>query len=329
MFRVLPANVGASDSSDLSDLVQFDPLSASPLAWLAVATLVMYLIGAITLWVQGKRWGIGSTLSFVAGCTLWFAATGLSLNAYAGELVSVLLFQHITLMVAVPPLLLMGAPGRLLLRTTPRQGIGRPVLRVALTGQRSRISYALLHPAVAIVVAGLAFPALYFTDAVSWILAVPGGHLILLTLLFVSGVIAAAPLWSLDQLPRTPSYVVRLIDVVIEIQIHALFGLILLRAGGALFSWYSDEPEEWGITRALDQAIGGGLVWSYGELPLLIVLIVTLSKWRTSDLRAARHRQPQEDADLDEYNAYLAAVAAREGQPQFQSQPTPNRETQP
>lgn len=311
---VTPANPAATANLDLTDLVQFDVASASPLAWVAVACLAAYLTGAISLWWARSRWSIPATISFTLGTLVWFASTGLSLNAYAGDLVSVLLFQQITLLVVVPPLLLMGSPGRLLLRATPHRGLGAPLLRAGLASYRSRAAHALLHPGVAIIVAAVAFPGLYFSDAISWVLAVPGGHLILLTLLLAFGVIAAAPLWALDPMPRKPSYVVRLIDVLIEIQIHALFGLMLLRAGGAMFSWYADEPTAWGITRELDQAIGGSLAWSYGELPLLIVLIVTLSKWRKSDIRSAPRRRPQEDADLDEYNKYLAAMAERTAQ---------------
>ncbi|GAA1625967.1 cytochrome c oxidase assembly protein [Leucobacter chromiireducens] len=308
----------ASERYELTTLFAFDASSASPLSWVALACALLYLAGALSLWRARKRWSVLSTLSFLLGCLIWWAATGLRGNAFAEDLVSVLLFQQITLLVAVPPLLLMGAPGRLILRAVPRAGWGRPIRRLALAGYRSRTAHALLHPGVAILVAGIAFPGLYFTDALSWVLALPGGHLLLLTLFLVFGIIAGAPLWSLDPLPRRPSFVVRLIDVLIEIQIHALFGLILLRSGGAMFQWYAQDPEGWGISRALDQAIGGGLVWSYGELPLLLVLIVTLSKWRTSDIRRATRRQPQEDADLDEYNAYLAQVAERDRRPHTQ-----------
>lgn len=287
-------------------LFQLDVLRISPLAWISVLVLVAYLTGAISLWRRGRGWPVANACSFIVGCVAWFAVTGLSANAYAGELVSVLLFQQITLLVVVPPFLLMGSPGRLVLRATPRRGLGRTVLRVALGAYRSRAAQVLLHPVVAIVVAVLAFPTLYFTDAVSWIMATPGGHLALLAWFLMFGVIGGAPLWALDPLPRSPSFTVRIIDVLIEIQIHAIFGLMLLRSTGPMFQWYADDPTQWGITRALDQAIGGGMVWSYGELPLILVLIVTISKWRKSDIRRAKQRQPQEDADLDAYNQYLA-----------------------
>lgn len=216
------------------------------------------------------------------------------------------------LMVVAPPFLLMGSPGRLLLRATPRRGLGRPVMRAALSAYRSRTAQVLLHPATVIVIAVVAFPTLYFTDTLSWFLELPSGHLILLTLFLAFGMIGGAPLWSLDSLPRAPPFVVRIVDVFLELQIHAIFGLVLLRITEPMFRWYATDPESWGISRALDQGIAGGLIWSYGELPLIIVLIVTISKWRTSDLRQAKRREAQEDAELHAYNAYLAAKFGKE-----------------
>lgn len=296
-----------------ADLFVFDPLRASPLAWVALIVCAAYLTGAISLWRRGRRWSPVRALSFVLACALWFGATALGVHAQASVLVSALLFQQLTLMVVAPPLLLMGSPGRLLLRAVPHRGIGRPALRLALGGARSGFAKVLLHPAAAIVIAALAFPALYFTDAVSGILALPGGHELLLALFLLIGGIAAAPLWSLDPLPRAPSYGARLADVVIEIQIHAVFGLVMLLSAAPLFRAYAGDPIGWGISRSIDQAIAGGLAWSYGELPLLIVLIVTLSKWRRSELRTARHREAAEDAELARYNAQLAARHRADG----------------
>ncbi len=290
----------------LADLVGFEPAVASPLAWLAIPVLAAYLLGVLRLRAQGRRWPVMRSISFALGCLVWFLACGLAVNGAAAELVSALLFQQITLMVVVPPLLLMGGPGSLVLRATPHRGPGRWLLRAALGGARSRTARVLLHPATAIVIALLAFPALYLSDAISALLAVPGGHTIALAVFLGAGVVAAGPLWAIDPLPRTPSYVVRLIDVLIEIQIHAIFGLILLLSTGPMFRWFAVDPGAWGITRALDQAIAGGLIWSYGELPLLLVLIVTLSKWRRSDQRRSKRRRAEEDAELDAYNAVLA-----------------------
>ncbi|UTX54680.1 cytochrome c oxidase assembly protein [Leucobacter aridicollis] len=290
-------------------MLVLDLTRISPLGWLAVVCLLAYLAGAISLWARGRRWSVLGTISFVLGCLAWFAATGLAVNDYAGELITALVFQIITLLVAVPPLLLMGSPGRLLLRATPHRGVGILALRAAIAAQRSRAARVLLHPVVAILVAIIALPGLFFTDAISWVMALPGGHQALLALMLVFGVIGGAPLWALDPLPRKPSFGVRLAGAFLELQIHALFGLVLLKNASGMLSLYSGEPVGWGVSRALDQSLSGSLVWTYGQLPLIIVLIITLSKWRRSDIRGARHRQDAEDEALDAYNAYLAQTA--------------------
>lgn len=307
-LTVLPA-VGPARMFDVGDFLSVDIATMSPLAWGSVLVLVAYLASVITLIRKGERWGFGATLSFVMGCAAWFVVTGTATHTHADTLVSALIFQQLTLMVVAPPLLLLGSPGRLLLKATPHRGLGRWVLRAALGAYRSRAAYVLLHPLVVVIVPLILFPALYLTDAVSLVLAVPGGHSFLLTVFLVFGTIAAAPLWARDPMPRTPSYAVRLVEVFVEIQIHAIFGLMLILGDGTMFSWFAGDPVGWDLTRAADESIGGTLAWSYGELPLIIVLAVTLSKWRNRDMKTASRRQDEEDAALDEYNAYLAAQA--------------------
>lgn len=148
---------------EIADLLSFRNAATSPLAWLAVLLLAAYLAGAIRLWRAGRGWSILKSVSFALGCMLLFSVTGSSTSEYARELVSVLIFQQVTVMVFVPPLLLIGAPGRLLLRATPHVGAGRIVLRTALSAYRSKLAYALLNPGVAIVIPIIVFPAFYFT----------------------------------------------------------------------------------------------------------------------------------------------------------------------
>ncbi|EED6225861.1 cytochrome c oxidase assembly protein, partial [Salmonella enterica subsp. enterica serovar Haifa] len=105
------------------------------------------------------------------------------------------------------------------------------------------------------------------------------------------------------------SYAARLIDVIAEIQIHAVFGLILLLSSTPLFVAFTNPTIGWPIDPLRDQAIAGTLAWTYAELPLLIVLIVTLSRWRSRDLTLADRRRDQDDAEREEYNAYLATLS--------------------
>lgn len=296
-------------------LLTVTPLSASTLALVAALLAGMYVWGACLLWHQKRRWSVPRTLSFLLGCVLVFLVSSLGLNRYGDELLSVLIFQQITLMTVVPPLLIVGSPGRLLLRSTPHHGVGKMVLRVAHGGLRSRTARLALHPVVAILVAITLYPALYLTDFVSTIIVLSPGHELLLLVFLGAGIIAGVPLWSSDPLPRAPSYGARFADVIIEIQTHAIFGLILISVSTPLFSVFADPPLDWGVDPLRDQAIAGTLTWSYAELPLFIVLMITLVRWRNRDNRKARLRQPREDVELEQYNQYLASLDQNSDRP--------------
>lgn len=290
-----------------SDWFHFDLSGASPLV--AVTALLLctwYLRGAIWLWARGRRWPAPRTIAFVLGCALMFVIATFGVNRYASISLTALMFQQITAMTVIPPLLIAGSPGRLLLRSTPHHGIGRRVLQAAHAGLRSRWARALLHPLMPIAIAVAVFPALYLTDLVSTVMTTRVGAALLLAFFLVAGIVAGVPLWSPDPLPRTPSFPARLVDIFVEIQIHAILGLILIRAGTPLFGAYS-TPQQ-GVDPAYDQAVAGMLLWTYGELPLLIVLVACLSRWHSRDRGHARVNESREDAELEEYNAYLEQI---------------------
>lgn len=289
------------------DWFRFDPTGASPIV--AVAALLLcgwYLCGAIWMWTHGRRWAIPRTIAFVLGCALMFVIATFGVNRYASVSLTALMFQQITAITVIPPLLIAGSPGRLLLRSTPHHGAGRLVLRAAHAGLRSRWARALLHPLMPIAIALAVFPALYLTDLISLVMATRVGADLLLAFFLIAGIVAAVPLWSSDPLPRAPSFPARLVDIFVEIQIHAVLGLILIRAGTPLFAAYT-TPQQ-GVDPAYDQAIAGMLLWTYAELPLLIVLIVCLSRWHSRDRRRARVNESSEDAELVAYNAYLEQI---------------------
>ncbi|WP_235282440.1 cytochrome c oxidase assembly protein [Microbacterium sp. SA39] len=291
----------------VGDMLRIDLTVASPLALVGAFAAIVYLSGDLRMRVLRRRWHPMRTVSFVLGCATLIYVTSAAGNGQADVLVSVLVFQQITLMTVIPPLLLLGSPGTLLLRATPHRGVGRVVLRAAHGARRAPLARALLHPLVAPTVVIALFPGLYFTDLVSAVIGLPFGHELLLAVFLLAGIIAGAPLWSNDPLPRSPSYVARLADVVVEIQVHAAFGLVLLLSGSALFSAYSQTPFP-DVPATVDQSIAGMLVWTYGELPLLIVLVVTLSRWRSRDIRLSRRNDVQEEVERQRYNDYLASL---------------------
>jgi cytochrome c oxidase assembly factor CtaG len=61
--------------------------------------------------------------------------------------------------------------------------------------------------------------------------------------------------------------------------------------------------------------VAGGIAWSFGELPTVLVLVVVLVSWAGSDERRARAQdraaERTGDAELAAYNARLRELAQR------------------
>lgn len=275
-----------------------------------------YVVGVVRRRRRGQRWPLGRTLAFLSGCTVLLAVTGTGIEGYGYEMFSVFMFQQLTLMMVVAPLLVLGRPGTLLLHTTPHRGPGRVALVIARRALRAPVAAAAVHPAVTVPLFLLAFYGLYLTDAAGVLLSSWWGHTGLEVALLVAGVLFAAPVLSRDPLPRRQSQAGRALDVAVEMPLHAFFGVVLMMATTPVVAAFGHPPPGWGVDLVADQQTAGALAWSYGELPTLIVLLIVLSRWRRAEEASteARDRRADRegDAELEAYNAYLAGLADRD-----------------
>lgn len=292
------------------------PLPFPLLPLIAAALAVVYLVGAIRMWTRGRRWPIWRTVSFLLGCVSLAAVTGLGVEAYGYALFSVFMFQQLTLMMAIPPLLVLGSPGTLLLRATPHHGAGRIVLQIAHAGLRSRFARWLLSPWIALPLYLFAFYGLYLADFADLILALPGGHLGLEVGFLIAGILFTIPVLSSDPLPVHLNHAGRALDVFAEAALHAFFGVFLMIAASLLIDNFAASSLALGVDPLVDQRIAGGLAWSYGEAPTLLMLLFVMHRWyrddTTRDAAAARYADTHGDPDLDAYNAYLETLRKRD-----------------
>ncbi|MET3768811.1 putative membrane protein [Marisediminicola sp. UYEF4] len=310
-------------------VAQFLALDAQPLPILpiiGVVLAILYLLGAIRLWATGRPWSAGRTVTFLLGCLVIVLVTGLGVEGYGYVMLSVFMFQQLTLMILVPPLLVLGSPGTLLFRATPHSGWGRGVLRLALYGLRGRVGRWMLHPAFTVPLFLLLFYGLYLAGLADLILALPFGHIGLEVAFLVAGMLFTLPILSSDPLPIRMSYPARAIDVTAEVALHAFFGVFLMMSPTLLLDSFANPPAALGIDPLADQAIAGGLAWSYGEGPNVLMLLYILHRWfrddtskaAAADVRVARYGNP----DLDAYNEYLAQLRQRDENPPRRDAPT-------
>jgi putative copper resistance protein D len=97
---------------------------------------------------------------------------------------------------------------------------------------------------------------------------------------------------------------------------HAFFGLSIMVGSGLLLAdWYGAMG--WGTDALADQQLGGGIAWSIGEIPTVALAITVAIQWARSDAKETKRRDRHADrtgeAELEAYNAQLAAIAARDG----------------
>lgn len=303
-----------SDPPSLLGMLQPELHTVPVMAVGAILLAAVYLVAATRLWRDGVRWSVTRTILFLIGCGMVVVVTGTEIDFYGTALFSVFMFQQLTLMIAVPPLLVWGSPGRLLLKATPHSGVGRPIQRLALVSLRSRWARLLLHPAVTIPLFLMSYYGLYFTGIADAMLQRDGGHVVLETAFLAAGVLFHIPVLSDGPLPGRQGHAARLLDVFVEIALHAFFGVIIMMSSRVLLAAFASPPAEWGIDPLADQGVAGGLAWGYGEGPTVLILLVLLHRWFRDDTRLTAARDARIDRDgnpeLDAYNAYLAELDA-------------------
>ncbi|MGH1526466.1 cytochrome c oxidase assembly protein [Leifsonia sp. L25] len=89
---------------------------------MGVVLALAYLCGVWRLLRLRLAWPWWRTTLFLTGCGVLVALTGTGLEGYGYRMFSVFMFQQLTLMMAIPPLLILGAPGKLLLKAAPSEG---------------------------------------------------------------------------------------------------------------------------------------------------------------------------------------------------------------
>lgn len=99
-----------------------------------------------------------------------------------------------------------------------------------------------------------------------------------------------------------------------SLPLHAFFGVVLMGTQKVLAGdFYRSLDLPWHTDLLADQRLGGGIAWSTGEVPLVLVMLALLIQWRRSDNRTAkrldRAADRDEDAELAAYNNMLAKLS--------------------
>ncbi|WP_040167629.1 cytochrome c oxidase assembly protein [Microbacterium gorillae] len=290
------------------------------LLWLVAVGFgaVFYIVGLRRLSARGDRWPVHRTVFWLAGLALLLWVTCGPMAAYGDYLFSIHMLGHMLLTMAVPLCLVSGAPVTLALRAIRKRTDGtRGGREWILWAVHSPYSRVVTHPVVAAVVYVASLWIFYFTDLFRWSVYDHLGHEWMIIHFLITGYLFMLSLVGIDPVPKRMPYPGRLITLIAAAAIHAFFGVALMMQTGLMLpEWFGAMARPWGPTPMEDQYIGGGIAWSIGEIPNLIVAITLAIQWSRSDERAQRsrdrHADRTGDTELAEYNAKLAALAERD-----------------
>ena len=280
--------------------------------------IFLYLAGVWRLRRRGDAWPVYRAVLWVAGLALLFWVTCGPVNAYQDYLFSIHMMGHMLLTMAIPLLLVAGAPVTLAARAIAKRDDGtRGGREWILWAVHSPVSRVLTNPFVA---GGLFVGSLwifYFTDLFRWSLYDHLGHEWMTAHFLITGYLFVLTLIGIDPVPYRLPYAGRLVLLIAVMAIHAFFGIAIMSQSGLMVAeWFGAMGRTWGPTPLEDQYIGGGVAWSIGELPTLVLAITVAIQWSRDDdraqKRADRHADRTGDAELEAYNAQLAELAERD-----------------
>ncbi|WAC66946.1 cytochrome c oxidase assembly protein [Agrococcus sp. SL85] len=295
----------------LLDTWAIDPL------WLVVAALLgfFYLAGVVRLARRGDRWPVGRTVSWMAGVLLLAWCTNGALNLYQEYQFSYHMLVHMLLGMAVPVLLVPGAPITLALRAIAKRGDGtRGGREWILAIVHSKYLQVVGHPLVSAGIFVVSLWVFYYTPLFEWSMRDHLGHVWMVIHFVGSGYLFVQAIIGIDPGPARPAFPLRIVLLLGSMVFHAFFGLTLMTGETLLVAdWFGAMGN--GVDALHDQQVGGGIAWSIGEVPTVALAITTVVLWARSDRRERTRIDRAADrdggAELAAYNDMLERMGKR------------------
>lgn len=280
--------------------------------------IFFYLAGVVRLHRRGDRWPALRTVSWIAGILLLCYITSGGVNVYEKYLFSAHMLAHMTLTMMVPMLLVPGAPVTLAMRAVHKRTDGsRGPREWILLAVHSWVAKILANPIVAALLFVSSLWMFYYTPLFRWATVDHIGHEWMIIHFVIVGYLFVQSIMGIDPVPYRLPYPFRLVLLLGTMGFHAWFGVSLMTTHSLLLAdWYGAMGRLWGALPIVDQQTGGGIAWSIGEIPTMLMALIVAVQWSRSDAkesrRSDRNADRTGDAELKAYNARLAAMAEQD-----------------
>ena len=283
-------------------------------ALIALWAIGAYLVAVRRLKARGDSWPIARTISWIAGMLLLIFVTSGSLNVYQEYLFSVHMVAHMFLTMAIPVLLVPGAPVTLLTRAVQKRAdSSRGIREWVLWAVHTKYAEFVSHPLIAAANFAASLVVFYFTPLFEWATREHVGHQWMIVHFLITGYLFVQSLIGIDPGPSRLSYPFRIVTLIGVMAFHAFFGLALMGGTGLLLpDWFGAMGRTWGLPPLEDQQSGGAIAWGIGEIPTIILTIIVSVQWFRSDNRDSKRLDRASDRsnnqDIDDYNSMLERI---------------------
>lgn len=281
---------------------QFAPLVSAVLSALAA----LYLLGVARVRRRhpARPWPLPHSLAFLAGLAVVAIATQNSIGVYDDALFSVHMVQHVLLIMAAPPLLVLGRPVTLTLHAW-----GNPVHRAVRGLIRSRFVTTLTQPAVATALYCAVVVGTHTPPFMDLVLENEAVHEAEHALYLFAGYLFFLVVLAAEPLRRRVSAVGAFLMLLITMLADSATGVVYTVQSREVFAPYARAARDWGPGLVTDLHVGGYIMVIGSDIIMTVVAIGLAARYLAVEApgrsRAADTDQP---AALTAYNEYLRAL---------------------
>jgi putative membrane protein len=262
-----------------------------------LATAAVYLRGWLLLRKKLPHYFNSARLAaFQLGLIVVFLALCSPIDEFAGLLLSVHMIQHILLMMAAPPLLLLGAPMLPLLRGSPRAVFTAGLGPFSTNGTVRNLGAFMVQPIVALASFSIATVAWHVPALYELALRSEFWHEVEHICFFGTGLLFWWPIvqpWP--SRPHWSGWSIILYLLAADL-VNTAVSAVLCFAERILYPTYTAVPELWGISALSDQAFAGAIMWVAGSLTFLLPVACILMRLLEPSLATPPLKEPHPPA---------------------------------
>ena len=253
----------------------------------AFVAVNLVLVTGWYLWAVHRtsvRWPPGSTACFLTGMAILAVVYLGPLPAWSHTFFWAHMTQHLLVMMAAAPLLVLGNPVTLAFAASSGATRRRWIVPIL----RSRAVRLLTNPYLTwALFAGVLLGA-HFTPFYGWALSNhDGDYFIEQPLFLVVAVLYYFPLIGSNLQPQRPTHSFRLVSLALMMVPEAITGAVIYFAPTLLYPFF-DRPRPFGLDPLADQQLAGGLMWALVMVVDSFWMMVAAAQWFTDEERKGR-----------------------------------------